>query len=284
LQAAYRFKPFIFYLDAADTILAQYDEAPDVAAFSISMWNEQLSLHVAREIKSRWPQCVIVFGGCQLPHMPEEYFAQHPFIDVGVRAEGEDAFVAILQRFLESRDFAGIGNVSYRHPESGLCIYNPEAPAFARDLDDFPSPYLTGLFDYMFEAHPDIELQAIIETNRGCPFLCTFCYWGRGGTTRKYRYHGLGRVQQEIDWCGQHKIRYVFNADSNFGMHKRDPEIAQFIVDTKQRYGYPEKFRTCWGKNTDENIFRIAALLHSHDLEKGSRLRVRATASKSSRT
>jgi len=41
------------------------------------------------------------------------------------------------------------------------------------------------------------------------------------------------------------------------------------IVEAKKKYGFPEKFRTCWGKNTDENIFRIAGMLHEHDLEKG---------------
>src|SRR5258708_2105229 len=88
VRAGYKFKPFIFHLDSLDNILAQYDEAPDVAAFSIAMWNERLSLRVASEIKKRWPQCLIVFGGCQLPHSPKEYFAEHSFIDVGVRSEG----------------------------------------------------------------------------------------------------------------------------------------------------------------------------------------------------
>lgn len=133
----------------------------------------------------------------------------------------------------------------------------------------YPSPYLAGVYDYMFEAHPDIDFQAIIETNRGCPFLCTFCYWGRGGNSRRYRYHSMERLAAEIDWFGRNNIRYVFNADSNFGMHRRDPEIAGLIVEAKKKYGFPEKFRTCWGKNTDENIFRIAGMLHEHDLEKG---------------
>ena len=269
LRDAYSFKPFIFHLDSAENVLARYDEAPDVACFSIAMWNEQLCLHVAETLKKRWPDCLIVFGGPQLPHQPEEYFAAHPFIDVGVRAEGEEAFMALLDRYLESRDFAGVPNVSYRHPETGAFVFNTETPEFERAMDRYPSPYLTGLFDYMFDAHPDIDFQAIIETNRGCPFLCTFCYWGRGGTSRRYRYHAMERVTGELDWCGRHKIKYVFNADSNFGMHRRDAEIGEMIVATKQKYGYPEKFRTCWGKNTDENIFRIAGMLHEHDMEKG---------------
>ena len=85
----------------------------------------------------------------------------------------------------------------------------------------------------------------------------------------KYRFHSLDRVKGILDWCGQHKIEYVFNADSNFGMHPRDYQIAEFLVEAKSRLGYPDKFRTCFGKNTDERIFKVAKLLHEHGLEKG---------------
>jgi hypothetical protein len=70
----------------------------------------------------------------------------------------------------------------------------------------------------------------------------------------------------------KHKISYMFNTDSNCGMHKRDLEIANMLVQAKQKYGYPEKYRTCWGKNTDEKIYRIARLLHEHGLDKGMTL------------
>lgn len=269
LKSAYRFKPFIFYMDTPDAILERYDEPPDVAAFSVAMWNEQLSLHVAQEVKRRWPSCLIVFGGAHVPHHAEEYLATYPFIDIAVRAEGEEAFAGLLRRYVQSSDFAGVPNVTYRDPAGGGARRNAQGPDFDRDLDLYPSPYLSGLFDYMFDAYPDIEFQAIIETNRGCPFLCTFCYWGKGGTTRKYRYHSLERVYADIEWCGRRKIRYLFNADSNFGMHRRDADIARHLADIKQTHGFPEKFRTCWGKNTDQNIFDIAAFFHQHGLDKG---------------
>ena len=88
-------------------------------------------------------------------------------------------------------------------------------------------------------------------------------------TTTKYRHHYLERVFAEIDWIAEKKIKYVFNADSNFGMHKRDMDIAKKLVETKKKFGYPEKFRTCWGKNTSEQIFQIASLLNLYDMEKG---------------
>jgi len=52
-------------------------------------------------------------------------------------------------------------------------------------------------------------------------------------------------------------------------MGKTEQRIAEFIVETKRNYGFPEKFRTCFGKNTDEKIFQIGLLLHRHGLEKG---------------
>ncbi len=79
----------------------------------------------------------------------------------------------------------------------------------------------------------------------------------------------MERVYAEIDWMGRNKIRYLFNADSNLGMNKRDAEIIDFLIETKKKYGYPEKFRTCFGKNTDEKIYSIAKSLYENKLEKG---------------
>ena len=258
LRERYEFMPFLFYRDRVDSILARY-ENPSVAAFSSSMWNEQINLRVAAEVKRRFPACLVVFGGANVPHHPEAYFREHPFIDVAVKGEGEEAFAEILERALTSRDFSGILNVAFRHPESGACVVNGGQRPQPRDLDVYPSPYLEGVFEpLMAEWSSQMRFQSIIETNRGCPFLCTFCFWGQGGLSTKYRFHSLERVKAIIGWCAEHRIEYVFNADSNFGMHPRDYQIAEFLLEAKRRHGYPDKFRTCFGKNTDERIFKVA--------------------------
>jgi len=264
----FKFKQFIFKPDTAENLINQYyDEKPDVAVFSIAMWNEQLSLKVAAQLKKKW-NTLIVFGGASTPHNPTEYFKKYSFIDIAVRAEGEEAFNEILLGYLNNKNFEGIPNVSFRSNE-GKCILNPSKTNFSKDLDMYPSPYLSGEYDYLFKDNEDHKYQVIVETNRGCPFLCTYCYWGKGGTTTKYRFHSLERVFKEIEWIAQKKIQYVFNADSNFGMHRRDIEIAKKLVEVKKKTGYPDKFRTCWGKNTSEQIYKIASLLHLHGLEKG---------------
>ncbi|MCA8965319.1 MAG: radical SAM protein [Planctomycetes bacterium] len=264
--------PFLFHNDRLEAIVDRY-ERPAVAAFSSLMWNAQLSLKVAEQVKRRHPDCLVVFGGANVPHHPQEFLAANPFIDVAVRGEGEATFTAVLEKLAAASsardvDLDGIAGTSWR-TQAGEFRHNEQEQGMVRDLDAFASPYLEGLFDDLFVAHPELAFQAIIETNRGCPFQCTFCYWGKGGLSRKYRFHGIDRVKREIDWMAEKKIRYVFNADSNFGMHRRDMEIAEYLVQTKQRTGFPHKFRTCYGKNTDEKIFAIGKLFHEHELEKG---------------
>ena len=82
----------------------------------------------------------------------------------------------------------------------------------------------------------------------------------------------MDTIYKEIDYFCEKKIEYVFNADSNFGMHKRNYDIALKLVENKKNKGYPEKFRTCWGKNTSEMIFKIASLMHYYELDKGMTL------------
>jgi radical SAM superfamily enzyme YgiQ (UPF0313 family) len=274
IKSGYQFEPFIYSMDEPEKILAQYTEPPDSACFSSVMWNEQLNYHVAQAIKKKYPNCLIVFGGPNVPmpplHSVEDWMMAHPFVDLACRAEGEELFVDILKRYLHSRDFSDIPNVACRAPNGEIKYCDRERP-FKRSMDEYPSPYLEGYYDDLLKwgRKAGHQFQAIIETNRGCPFPCSFCYWGKGGLSRKYRYKNMDKVFAEIEWMGRNEIKYVFNADSNFGMNARDQEIADWIVAIKNKYGFPEKFRTCFGKNTDEKIFKIGALFHENNLEKG---------------
>lgn len=262
------FLPYLYVVDSPANAWGRYPAPPDVAAFSVSMWNEQLCFAMARRLKQTYgDKVLIVFGGYSVPNHPAEYMEKHPFIDLCVRSEGEESFKAILKERLGNCNYRDIPGVTRRSGD--VILENKQDWPFQKDLDCYPSPYLTGAFDDLMSAETGVKWQAIIETNRGCNWPCSFCAWGRGGTTTRFRFHSMDRVRAEIDWCGRNKIPYLFNADSNFAQHPRDLEIAQYLVETKARYGFPDKFRTCFGKNADEKIFKAATLLHSAGMEKG---------------
>lgn len=262
IKEAFEFMPFLFIRGDPDEILRQYDN-PAVAGFSCSMWNINLSLAVAERVKSKFPGCLIVFGGPSIPLEPEDFFASYPFIDVTVRGEGEHTFSELLLRFMERRDFGDLPGIIYLNKGDGKVIKNEDRP-LEENPEIFPSPYLEGLYDYLLSM--EINFQAVVETNRGCPFRCSYCFWGVG---KHYRLFSLERAKKLANWCGQNKIKYVFCADSNFGMLDRDVEIAEYFVQAKVKYGCPEKFRACYGKNAEEGIYTIGKLLHEHDMEKG---------------
>ena len=130
--------PFIFVPDTADNLIKYYNN-PSVAAFSISMWNEQISLKLASKVKQLFPNCLIIFGGSQCPHEPTDYMKINKFIDICVRAEGEEAFFEIMTRYISGeKNYKGIPNTAYRD-DSGIHI-NTEKPHYNRDLDIYPSP------------------------------------------------------------------------------------------------------------------------------------------------
>lgn len=265
----FEFMPFNFFINHPQ-IIADKHEDPTIAAFSTSMWNSNLSLDVAKRVKEKYPETKIIFGGPQVPHKGEEYLVKYDFIDVITRGDGEETFSKLLKRLVETEgetDFNGIAGITYKH--NGTIIRNNEEHKPVKDLDIYPSPYTRGVYDSLME-ESDIDFQAIIETNRGCPFPCSYCFWGQGGLNMKSRFFSMDRVKEVAEWIGQNKITYVFCADSNFGMYKtRDPEIAKIFADVKEKYGYPEKFRVCYGKNAQESIFKTATILHGAGLEKG---------------
>jgi len=106
------------------------------------------------------------------------------------------------------------------------------------------------------------------ETNRGCPFRCTFCDWG-SNTAAKVTKFELDRLYQEVDWFQQNNVDYIFCCDANFGMLKRDVEIAQYIADVKSKYGNPRTVFVQSTKNATERAYETQRILHEAGLGKG---------------
>lgn len=264
ITANYQFMPFVFIRGRPEVIAKQWHE-PSVMAFSSSVWNHQLNLVLAKKAREMFPEALIVFGGPHVPEDSEAFLRENKFVDVTVIKDGEETFAGLLTAFLETRDFSLVQGAAFMHPDTGEYIRTSDRPL--ADVNDFPSPYTSGLYDAILESRGDTEYQVIIETNRGCPFACGFCYWG--GRNKKVRMFDIGRIGQEVLWLGDKKIPYVFGADANFGMIRRDFEVAELFVAGKKRSGYPHSFRVCFGKNAEDRVFETAKLLDKVGLTKG---------------
>lgn len=234
---------------------------PFVVGFTCYVWNMEYNKALAKRVKEKYPGCTVVFGGHNIP-FDTSVLEENPFIDVLIHGEGEVCFTRLLKALYEG-DISEVRDISYR--KDGGCVMNERSDG-CFPLDSYPSPYLTGVFDKMYEDYPLIDFQATLETNRGCPYSCSFCDWC---FTEKIRYFPMEKIKAEIQWMSEHKISYCYCADSNFGISPRDIEVAQCVVDCHNKSGYPGIFKPCYAKNSDENVFAIGKLLNSNGVDKG---------------
>ncbi|MEK7507154.1 MAG: radical SAM protein [Patescibacteria group bacterium] len=241
----------------------------DFVAFSVYAWNEQISLAIARELKRERPGIIIVFGGPQMLNRPDEieaYLRKHNFIDLACHGEGEKVFLAVLEN-AHTRTWEQVPSVSYFDVD-GLFVQYPRIPRI-RDLSDVPSPYLDGIFEPLIAAYPDRRWIPTWETNRGCPFACTFCGWGSAVNTKVTQWE-LGRLLCEVDWFTDHDVEYISCADANFGILPRDVEIAEYVAKVKRERGcFPAGFSVQNTKNATERAYTIQKIISDAGLNRG---------------
>jgi radical SAM superfamily enzyme YgiQ (UPF0313 family) len=236
-----------------------------VVAFSTYVWNIKISLEIARRLKQENPETLVVFGGPQVPDRAEAFLRQNPFIDLACHNEGEAVFLDILETF-PTRNWQEIGSISYLQSD-GSFVHSPRRERLD-DLSLIPSPYLAGVFEPLIQANPQEEWIALWETNRGCPFSCTFCDWGSATQSKVYTFD-QERLFREVDWFADHQIQFVFCCDANFGILPRDLDIAHYVAQKKQTSGYPVALSVQNTKNATERSYQVQKLLADAGLNKG---------------
>ncbi|MEU7846062.1 radical SAM protein [Micromonospora parva] len=236
-------------------------EHVDTLAISVYFWNRAPSFYIVEAVKRRWPDCVVIMGGNDVSHQTETVFAEAPGVDILAHGEGEMVFRDLLRTLSGGGELETVPGISFRR--DGEIVVNPVGERI-KDLSVIPSPLLSGVYDIK-----DISSSRIIimETNRGCPYSCAFCYWG-GATQSKVRPFPLERIKEEITFIVTHagQDATLFLADANFGILPQDVEIAEWLVAELKRLDKRIFLFTNWAKNTSKRVLRIADILYSGNL------------------
>ncbi|MBF0232565.1 MAG: radical SAM protein, partial [Desulfamplus sp.] len=218
-------------------------------------------------VKEQNPQHITIHGGPCTPKYSvecERFLKEHPYVDLICRGEGEIVAAEILD--LMSRNYhddirlnpslKDIKGIAYfQMKETGKLYVQTDNRPFTSGIDIFPSPYLTGVFD---DYTNNLKILGL-ETQRGCTYRCAYCDWG-GGTGQAIRFFCLDRVKEEIEWMGKNRVPCIYIADSNFGDFERDIDIAETIVSTRKRYGFPKELLVCCGKSDTHRVTNIIDL------------------------
>ncbi len=226
---------------------------PKIACFSNFSWTLDISYEFAKRIKNKSPNTIVIFGGPNYPiEIPKqkEFLFSYPEIDFYIIGEGEQSFVKLFEN-LEKFNF-DIKYFKKNQLKSWNChyIFNEEMiigetlPKI-KNLDDMPSPYLSGLLDKFFDG----VLNPIIQTTRGCPFTCTYCQEGQAYFNKISRF-SKERIGSELEYIAKRvTVPNLMMADSNFTMYKQDIDTCKKISSIKQKFGWPKYFEISLGKD-----------------------------------
>lgn len=263
VKERYTLKRIVYSLEDVDEAIRSFEE-PALVGFSNSIWNYEYNLVFAQKLKARYPDCVVEFGGHHVP--PDTSFLEkYAFIDVLIHGKGEEAFRDALLAAAGEKAWSEIPNISFRD-ETGNPVKNRTQ---ALTACDYPSPYLEGIFDDILR-NGDYPFSCVLETNRGCPYNCSYCDWGE--LNSPVRMFPLERVFAELEWMGKNKMEFVYLVDANFGMFERDVQIAQKLIDMKESVGHPNRLQVSYAKNQPDRVFAINKMLSDHGIGKGATL------------
>lgn len=253
----YELGEFIWRRDKIEDVVALLKDH-DIVGFSTYIWNRSYSKVLARELKKANPNILILGGGPEYPIEKPDLFRQYPDLDICSKLEGEISFKRILEEFMGDKNYSSIPGLIINN--NGLKLDTGDADRIG-ELDIIPSPYLTGVFDKLMAKHPEITWNATLESNRGCPYACTFCDWG-SLTYNKVKVFALERVYAELEWVGKNKCDFVSLTDANFGIYaERDSLIADKLIAVQKEYDNPKAYTISWAKNQKKEVVDIVKKL-----------------------
>jgi len=252
IQQRFEIGEIIFRRDDVETT-AQKLALHDIVAFSTYIWNKNYNYSLAQRIKEINPSCVIMFGGPEPPVEKSYIFERYPFMDLVMKKEGELTLHALLENFGGTYD-----HIPGLLINRGGTIVDTGDCERIDDLSNMPSPYLSGVFDRIVAENPDVSWAGTLETNRGCPYQCTFCDWG-GLTYNKVKKYSMDKIKAELKWFSEHHCGSLYIADANFGIFpERDNVIVDAIIENVTLHGYPKVFNMTWAKNKKDDVVALA--------------------------
>ena len=238
---------------------------PDILALSFFAWNRNLSLMVAKYYKERKPDGLVIFGGPGFPSILEEqtnFFKTNKQVDIFVHHDGEFAFVEVLKTYLEKNNSkeeilkSPIDGCVFLDMNRGILVKGKDISR-PEDIDDIPSPYLTGLMDKYFDNQ---ILTPIIQTTRGCPFRCGYC-WAGNPRNSLIRHFSYDRISAELDYVAKRRAnkqnQLLTFSDSNFGMYPLDEKITDKLASLQKEHNFPHSFDVPFGKNNKERVIKV---------------------------
>ncbi len=200
----------------APLVSAILAKSPDILAFTLYVWNVERSLFIAAQVKRRNPDITVIVGGPEVT-MDNEWLLHMPVIHAGVIGEGEVGFGPLLKTLSTGDLDVASPSTFVRH---GGEIRFGRGPQISWDLRRSGAPYADG------SLKPSRDGVIFLETVRGCPYHCHYCYYHKAFAAVKT--HSLENIKRTLEFAYSNNsgVEEIYLMDPTFN---RGPYFSQVV-------------------------------------------------------
>jgi len=193
---------------------------PDLILVSVLESTYFLAMDLLNSVPQKDRNYKTLFGGVFATYASDKLI-KNELVDYVCRGEGEDAIIEMCKKLSKGERIDSVRNFTLK--DNGKIYKNPLRPAV--DLNSVPIPDW-DLFDPGSIYRPmqgKIWRAVGIETQRGCPYTCTYCNSPSNNVIYKddgqrifHRKKSIKRIKEELD----------------FLVKKYNPDLIYMVVDT----------------------------------------------------
>jgi anaerobic magnesium-protoporphyrin IX monomethyl ester cyclase len=252
-QEGYDIKIFdtTFYVDNKNDSDKQKEETLQVKPFSFNKFNlplrnnqpEEDFLDLVIEYKPNliltsilefsWPLAarilesiiglkVPVLAGGVFPTFEFELVLKHPAINMVCRGEGEGTVVDVCKAINNGEDYSSIPNIVFQDNER----LRVNRVRLTENINELPIPDYSVFHEarLLRPMGGEVYKTIPIETNRGCPYSCSFCnspsisnIYKNSNSGHFFRKKTIDRIEEELIYLvDKHKAEYVYFLSDTF--------------------------------------------------------------------
>jgi len=212
------------------TLLKELNQNPLCVGIT-SLTGEQINyaLEISKLIKEE-SNVPTVWGGAHANILPQQTL-ENPYIDFIIQGEGEIAFYELVKALDKKTPLKNVRGLWYK--EKGRIKSNP--PPDLIDLNSLPNPpyHLVDVEKYVLRF--DNQRMFILETARGCPNRCSFCFVQNTNSQRRWRALTPENTVEKVKLIAEKfKVKGVeFQDLTSFVDLKRMKNVCKLLIKEK---------------------------------------------------
>lgn len=192
-----------------------YRRKPDAIGFSCYIWNIGMVEKLMGELHKLLPKLPVFLGGPEVTYDADKLLRKYPYLTGIFIGEGEATFAQVVKYYVK------------KNPESlkdipGLMLRSGMTPE-RKPLNLTDVPFL---YDDMA---PFTNRIIYYETQRGCPFRCSYCL---SSIDKTVRFRDIEVVKKELAFFLEKKVKQVKFVDRTFNCnHDHAMAVWQYLYD-----------------------------------------------------